>query len=50
MFLTVDHVADWMSDPRVQEFKQDSGKINPQYKEPVRQYKDGEDTGGKTVD
>jgi hypothetical protein len=42
-----DHVADWMSDLRVKEFKQDSGKINPQYKEPVRQYKGGEDTGGR---
>jgi hypothetical protein len=26
MFLTLDHVGDWMSDPRVKEFKRDSGK------------------------
>lgn len=48
--LTLDHVSDWMSDPRVTEFKQDSGKVNPQYKEPVRKYEDGMDTGGNTVD
>lgn len=46
----IDHVSDWMSDPRVTEFKQDSGKVNPQYKESVRIYDDGMDTGGKTVD
>jgi hypothetical protein len=50
MTLTVDHVSDWMSDPRVAEFKQDSGQVNPQYKEPVRKYEDGMDTAGKTVD
>ena len=48
--LIVDHVPDWMSDPRVAEFKQDSGKVNSQYHEPVRKYDDGMDTGGKTVD
>jgi hypothetical protein len=49
-FITLDHVSEWMSDPRVAEFKQDSGKVNPQYKEPVRQYEDGMDTAGKTVE
>lgn len=48
--LTLDHVSDWMSDLRVKEFKEDSGKTNPQYKEPVRKYEDGMDTGGKTVE
>jgi hypothetical protein len=46
----LDHVSHWMSDPRVAEFKQDSGKLNPQYKELVRQYEDGMDTAGKTVE
>jgi hypothetical protein len=46
----LDHVSDWMSDPKVAEFKQDSGRVNPQYTEPVRKYDDGMDTGGKTVD
>ena len=46
----IDHVSEWMSDPRVAEFKQDSGKVNPRYKESVRKYEDGTDTGGKTVD
>lgn len=41
-----DHVSDWMSDERVTQFKQDSGKVNPDYKEPVRTYKDGEDVDG----
>ena len=45
----VDHVLDWMNDPKVAEFKQDSEKVNPQYKEPVRTYDDGMDTGGNTV-
>jgi hypothetical protein len=48
--LKADHVSDWMSDPRVAEFKQDSGKVNPQYIEPVRKFEDGMDTGGNTVD
>jgi hypothetical protein len=39
-----------MSDPRVAEFKQDSGKLNPQYTEPVRTYADGMDTDGNKVD
>ena len=39
-----------MSDSKGTEFKQDSGKVNPQYKEPVRKYEDGMDTGGNTVD
>jgi hypothetical protein len=48
--LKADHVSDWMSDPRVAEFKQDSGKVNPQYIEPVSKFEDGMDTGGNIVD
>jgi hypothetical protein len=42
-----DHVSDWM---RVAEFKEDSGKINPPFKEPVRKYEDGNNIRGNTVD